>query len=403
MSRALPNWIDSYLAFTEEQESPEAFHFWMALVVLSASLRRRVWLDRGWDDYLLYPNIYVLFVAESATTRKSQAIDMGLSILREAVPDIYTIGDSATPEGIIKHVNRVTHSKGSNGQVRVSTESSLLIHADELASLFSFDKQRASRMGILLTRVYRSPKKYEHTTSGEGKVEIFNPYFTLIAATAPQNLKVIPPDSTGGLMGRLIFVAEKSRRATIAWGPKLRQMKRSSSEISELRRLLIADLYRIAHLEGEIHPTAEAVDVFEQWYNAQADKKYSSPSLDAFHARSHDTALQLATLLCVSDSDDLVMRPSHVLGGIKFMEKQLPEAARLQEWAGASDFAQNRAKVLDILRRAGGWATRRAIIREVELSSSDLDSLLLSMCEADMIAQRKTGDKNIVYRLVDGL
>jgi uncharacterized membrane protein len=362
-----------------------------------------VWLDRGWEDYLLYPNIYVLFVAESATTRKSQAIDMGLSLLREAIPDIYTIGDSATPEGIIKHVNRVTHSKGSNGQVRVSTESSLLIHADELASLFSFDKQRASRMGILLTRVYRSPKKYEHTTSGEGKVEIYNPYFTLIAATAPQNLKVIPPDSTGGLMGRLIFVAEKARRATIAWGPKLRQTKKSPGQIAELRQALVADLYRISHLEGEIRPTPEAIDIFEEWYNEQADKKYASPSLDAFHARSHDTALQLATLLCVAETDDLILRPSHILGGIKFMEKQLPVAGTLQQWTGESDFAQRRAKVLDLLRRAGGFATRRSIIREMDLSSADLDSLLLSMCEGGIIEQRKTGDKNIVYRLVDSL
>src|SRR5262245_12930885 len=129
MPRSLEKWIDAYLAFTEDQESPESFHLWTGLVLLSSALRRRVWLDRGWDGYLVYPNIYVLFVAESALTRKSQAMDMGLPILQEAVPDIYMIGDSATPEGIIKHVNRVTHSHGSNGAVRVSTESSLLIHA----------------------------------------------------------------------------------------------------------------------------------------------------------------------------------------------------------------------------------------------------------------------------------
>jgi hypothetical protein len=373
----------------------------MALVVLSAALRRRVWVDRGWEGYFVYPNLYVLLVAESASTRKSQAIDMGLPILQEAVPDIYMLGDSATPEGIIKHVNRVTTTRTPTGSVRVSTESSLLIHADELASLFSFDKQRASRLGALLTRIYRSPKIYQHTTSSEGRVEIFNPYFTLIAATAPQNMKVIPQESTGGLMGRLIIVSEKERKATIAWGPKIRPNKKSPEEMSILRKQLVADLFRISQLEGPMSITDEAIDTFEEWYNRQANQRYSDANIDAFHGRCHDTALQIATLLSVSNSDDMTLRHSHILGGIKYIEKQLPEFTKLMEWSGASEFAQNRAKVLDHMRRSGGHITRRALLRLMDLNTNDLDSLMVALVEAEQVKRIPTGDKNIVYRLID--
>lgn len=400
MARALDDWIESYLTYTESQESPESFHFWTALVVLATALRRKVWLDRGWDDYLLYPNLYVLIVAESASTRKSQAIDMGLSVLKEAVPDIYTISDSATPEGIIKHLNRPVHTPGANGKVVMSTESNLLIHADELASLFSFDRNRASRMGILLTRVYRSPAQYKHTLANENQTIIKNPYFTLIAATAPQNFKVIPPESTGGLMGRLIIVTAKQRRSSVAWGPKISPKAQSGEELGSLRKKLVADLYRISNLEGEIRPTAGAIKFFSEWYEKQIDIHYPDPNLDAFHARCHDTALQLAMLLSVAKSDDLVLREEHVAGGIAFIEKQLPEYSRLVQWVGVSDYAQNRAKLMDYIKRSGGYTSRKAILRFLAIPIAELDVLITSMIEEETLEMRKPGaGKDVIYRL----
>ena len=101
--RKLEDWLSSYLIYTEKQESPEKLHFWVGLSVLSAALKRQVWIDKGY--YKLYSNIYVLLVAESAMLRKSTAMDIGVKLVRDSVPDLYYISGSMTPEGLLKHMN----------------------------------------------------------------------------------------------------------------------------------------------------------------------------------------------------------------------------------------------------------------------------------------------------------
>ena len=59
--RQLDDWLDSYLDFTTGNESPEKLHLWTALALLSAAVKRQIWMDRGF--YKLYTNIYVLMVA----------------------------------------------------------------------------------------------------------------------------------------------------------------------------------------------------------------------------------------------------------------------------------------------------------------------------------------------------
>lgn len=141
--RKLGDWLESYLVYTEKQESPEKLHFWIGLSALSAALKRQVWMNRGY--YKLYPNTYVLLVAESAMLRKSTAMDIGIKLVRDAVPDIHYISGSMTPEGLMKHMNRIKVGTGENGKPIVRYDSHILIHADELAELFGFDRQRASR------------------------------------------------------------------------------------------------------------------------------------------------------------------------------------------------------------------------------------------------------------------
>ena len=71
------NWIYKYLKYTDQMESPSSFHIWSALAALSCTLQRKVWINRGF--YTLYPNQYIILVAESAFCRKSTAIGVAIS------------------------------------------------------------------------------------------------------------------------------------------------------------------------------------------------------------------------------------------------------------------------------------------------------------------------------------
>jgi hypothetical protein len=57
------NWLTDLVDVFAESESPERFFYWSGLAVLSATIRKNIFLDR--HIYKLYPNIYVFLVAKS--------------------------------------------------------------------------------------------------------------------------------------------------------------------------------------------------------------------------------------------------------------------------------------------------------------------------------------------------
>ena len=372
--RLLDDWLDSYLEYTSGQESPEKLHLWTALALLSAAVKRQIWLDRGF--YKLYTNIYVLIVAESGEVRKSASIDIGLPILQESIKDIHTMSDSLTSEGLIKHMNRITVHPNENEPDKPikMTDSHVVIYADELASLFSFDKQRASKMTMLLTRLYSSPDRYEHTTKSDSKIVTFNNYITLIAATDPKNLRVLPEEAIGGLLGRLVFITAHERRGLYAW-PKM------TDEKIKLRNKLIHDLALISKISGEMIATQDAKDLFEKWYLAINTRKTEDPTIKAFMARCHDTALKVGMLIGISRSNELVLTSQHTAGGIAFIEKLLPEVSRIISWTATTTFAQNKAKCIDIIRRKGGTISRKELLKRMAISNEDFTVLTNTMFE----------------------
>lgn len=389
VDRQIGNWLDGYLEYTKKQESPECFHFWTGLSILSSSIRRQIWLDRGF--YRLYPNIYVLLVAESATLKKSTAMDIGVRMIEEFATDVFYISGSMTPEGLIKHLNRSKVVSNGQGKPVIQFNSDFFLHADELAELFGFDRTRASKLTILLTKIYGSQDTHSHTTSGEGQLTLLNLYPTFLGGTAPQNLKVLPEEAVGGLLGRLIFVTSADSREPIAW-------PNPSENDRTLWNKLGADLVKIGQVQGEMVKTREAKDYFENWYIPHTKNKNSDPRVDAFRARCHDTALKISMLLSINESSELILTERHVSKGIDYIEKQIPEFSKVAGWAASTIYAQNRIKFIDILKRQGGFGTRKAMLKMMALPLEELLVLESSLQEEQTI-EMTAGGKTMMYKL----
>lgn len=392
--RICGDWLLKYLDYTQDQESPEKLHLWTAFTVLSAALRRRVWMSRG--TYDLYPNIYVLIVAESATVRKSTAMNIGVDLLLDTIPKLSTEGGyitgKITPEGLVKQMNRTeTYFAHPDDQIpQVRKESHILIHCDELATLFSYDKGRASNMAILLTEIY-GRKRYMHTTKTDSQMLLDDLYPTLLAGTAPQNLKVLPEEIVGGLIGRIILVTAKEKRKPIAWPER-------SEYLVETKKMLRRDLEVISKLKGEMAVTPAGKALFKKWYEEMCEMEYQDPSIDAFRERCHDTALKIAMLISVSRSSDLIVDEEHVAGGIKFIEAQIPEFTRISQWTQSSPHGQNRAKFIDILKRRGGAADRRLLLKMLGIDIEEFNSLQATLIQEGTIEVRNM-NKRLVIKL----
>lgn len=390
--RQAGDWIECYLEYTKKQESPTIFHFWTGMSILSASIRRQIWLDRGF--YKLYPNIYVLLVAESATLKKSSAMDIGVAMLRKNARDVYYLTGSMTPEGLVKHLNQVKKVENGNGKVSIQWNSDFFLHADELGELFGYDRVRASKLTILLTKIYGCQDEHPHTTASEGQLLLRNLYPTFLGGTAPQNLKVLPEDAVGGLLGRLIFVTSDNPRAPIAWPDP-------SADDRTLWEKLGKDLSFISKIKGEIKKTPEAREYFREWYEGNNREKSSDPRVDAFRARCHDTALKIAIVLSISESDKLILTDKHVARGIDYIEKQIPEFSKIAAWTTSSVYAQNRAKFIDILTRQGKFGTRKAMLKMMAIPLEELQIIESSLEEErtlQMYADAK--GRTMIYKLI---
>lgn len=393
--RKLPDWLDSYLEYTANQEPTDKLNFWVAVSLISAAIKRQVFMRRV--RYKLYPNTYVMLVAESAKARKSIAMDTGVKLLKDAVPDLFYISGSMTPEGLVKHMNRqksVIKDKGNDGKrIEVQLDSHVIIHMDEVAESFGYDRARASKFTILLTKIYGAQDEHTHTIASEDQILLRNLYPVVLAGTDPNNLKVIPDDAVAGLFGRLIFVAEKTKKRNIAWSNP-----EEDKAADALYEILKYDLHTISTLNGEMTPTDEAKAMFEMWYNELGNKKIDDPRVEGFRQRCHDTALKIAMVHSLSESNNLIISAGHVAKGIKQIELQLPEFNNLSQWSSANEYAQRRAKFIEYLRRQGGAGTRSQAMKMMTISLDEMIILEHSL-EAEHTVEVSINGKYVFYKL----
>lgn len=392
--RLTADWLSSYLDLTSNLEAPQSIHLWTALSLISAASRRKVYLDMEYGR--IFPNLYVIIVAESARVRKSAAMDYGRELLIDAIPDVRIMRDSMTSQGLIKSLNHRTQViKGD--KIEEELRSDVAIFADEVANLFGYEKTRAAQMVIFLTRAYTCPGIYDHTTVRDSTVRLHNLYPVLLGGTDPRNLKVFPEDAVGGLTGRLIWVIESKRREN---NPGWKHDEKDGLRKQLLREYLIHDLKRISQLQGELVVDPLAMEMYSEWYEELSKKDTHDPATDAFYHRCHTTALRLLTLLALASGDDLKATPKHMKGAIALIEAQLPEVKRVTQWSGASQYEQHRAKYLHYLQnQPHGLSTRSRLLKYMGMGHEEFDKLSITLVQDGSVENAGKVGHDIVVKL----
>ena len=198
MARLLPGgWLASYLEYTQAQESPTNFHLWTGLSVLSSTVRRHIWIDRGF--YTLYPNLYVILVAMSARCRKSVSLGIGIRFLRK-VKDVRIFHAKTSTEGMIDYFGTVPpHQVGT----KILIDCSALVYSSELA-VFLSKANYSSDILTVLTDLFEGQDEWTYKTKTKGEILLTNIAPSLLAATTPESLaKCMPLDVFGlGFEGR---------------------------------------------------------------------------------------------------------------------------------------------------------------------------------------------------------
>lgn len=314
MSRMLDNWIKTYVAYTNESESPEIFHIWIGISLIASVLRRRVWISHGYWD--LYPNFYVLLVSPPGRCKKSTAMRTGRQIV-EPVDGIQYSVDSTTRENLIADMTRAYHDG----------HSALTSHSSEFATLLT---SSGMDMVAFLTDIFDSPSVWTHKTKMSGPSKIIMPHFNFLGATTPDWIsRAMPLDTIGiGLMSRIVAVYSDKPRIRDAI-PKV------TSEHRELAKLLTEDLAAMSLLAGEYEwDTVATYEFYNDWYRSREHdpKRNPDPRMEGYYERKHIHMLKLAMCIAASQSDTLLISEQNIKDALELLE--LTESSMDQVFAG---------------------------------------------------------------------
>lgn len=368
--RELQNWLTAYREYTEPQESPPDFHFWCGVSTLAMAVGRKIKLDLG--AYTLYPNMYVMLMAESAWIRKSGAVHLAEKLIREA--GVSVIAGRVTAPVVILHGQRAFGQSGA---------ADFAILSDEMRNQWHVgDEETVS----LLTQLYDSRDYWDNETIGRGYEELYNVCINILLATTPAWAALALPKSSmaGGFWGRVIVVASEdfSKRKSLPLLDK------------RLRLKLLNDLLHIRQLTGEMTYDQDAWDYYDNWYISIRSKKRILSSMDGAAGRVHDHALKLAMVLTIAESDNLIIDLNIMQLAIQIIENLylgIPP-----EILSEKPEQQNARKVRQKIEKFG-TIFHSDLLRLVShgMDSSDLAQAIRYLSELGEVDQQLVGRKTV--------
>lgn len=299
MTRKLTNWLESYLHFTRFEGSPENFHRWTALVVLSAAVNRNCWMEGGY--YRTFPNLYVLFLGPSGVG-KSSSSGIGIELLKATSAQVHIFKDFITPAALITFMQHATVRVEIGDKLEYKTP--VLIYASELGTLIN-PRSGVRELTFLLTEFFNKPGDHEDRTDKRGLVTIKKPNLTCLLCCFPEwvDEEFTAISLRSGFFGRMMVVTEFIRR-----GPN--PTSSLSKTDQELREHLIADLEVINSLYGEMQWDSETQVAWDKWYSdLPRDLTDSDGGIEVrgFTSRKAQFVQRLAMLNSIAQRDSLLV------------------------------------------------------------------------------------------------
>lgn len=349
--RKVGNWINAYMEYTKESESPDNYHIWVALWCMSSAIRRNVWADKGL--YILFPNLYVALVGPPARTAKSTAIYLGTGLLHQ-LPTIRFGPNACSREQLIRAM----------AESKLDNKCQMTIASTEFSSL-------VDTSGILmiqfLTDIYDGnyvpkDKAWSYETKGAGKDYLVNPLLNLLYGTTPSYLaESMPNNVTGhGYTSRTVHIAEDYERLV---NPSPADMD------SALAQGLVDDLRHISSVRGVFEYSGELVEdpdaegnkkgipipdgllAYNQYYRNLYKDVPEDERIAPFHWRKKVHVLKVAMLLSLAESDELKIGRREIETAAGFLEAIEPNMARAFSAVGKYSHASDIEVVGDLIRK----------------------------------------------------
>lgn len=339
----LPDFLDSWLEFTANSQSPPQFRLWSGLSLLSSALERRVWAQTG--RYVTYPNLYVMLVGAPGIGKQiieeARQVLMDVKQQNSELPAFHIASDSATRASLMDELFAARQDfLPPKGQSLVTHP--LALFSEELQVLIPlYDGEFISR----LNRLFNCPDRHRETrrTGLVRDLIIPNPCLNLLMGAQPAYMADTFPENAWatGVGRRFIMVYSSVGSSTSIF--------EEIPDLEEERFQILSFLSVVRSLWGHSRwePAAfELAKKFDQEVKDYCDRKIhlttwpvpDHPRLVHYNRSRTMMLTKLAIIAGISERLELVVRQRDVeraLGWLLAAEDLMPDIFR--EMRGRSD------------------------------------------------------------------
>lgn len=366
--------LQRYLAYTEETEPPKIMHIWAALSGISACMAKHVWLETGLGQ--LHPNMYVLLVGPSGLRKSTALKSMGQILMQTAnvrfAPDdtagqrqglIAAMGedDDKSQEDTLEEIGSLLDRAGglyaSEALAKLGETTTKLLDVDKhtmyvCASEFgSFLGQNSLDMTRFLTKMWDvEPYNYRLKNS---RMNLKDALLNILGCTTPTEISnLLPPEAIGqGFMSRIILVYSPE---------KYKKVPPSKVKLAVEHLPYLEDVYShiCYNMKGAMSMTSEAEELLDKLY--MRDVKINDSRFVFYTERRTTHLMKLSAALAASrksmqiDADDI--NQANII--LTKTEETMPEA--LGEY-GLSPLAHAKQKMVEFIQHAKGPVTDRVL------------------------------------------
>lgn len=330
MARALTNYLDSFLEFTEPLPTPLSFRIWSGICLISSALSRRVWLRANARLPYCYPNLLVMLAGDPGIG-KDVAINKVGDIIADAIQcaSPQTIarlgGESVSPKGLIDKLadsrSKQTVSFQTQGEKHTIDFHSLTFCIGELGTAMP---EYDPRLVPIINDLYNNKASFEDTIRGV-VVRVANPHITMLLGNQPNTLAEVLPDKAFrmGLTARMIFVFANNPIIQDLFIAKEEEIKWDMG----VEKKLAHDYVEIAKMAGPFQATDKAQGLINS-FNRERPAPVPTQRFKDYNVRRPLHAQKVAMCIAAAESSKMIIEPHHWIKALEILfavEKRMPE------------------------------------------------------------------------------
>lgn len=347
-ARKFPHWLRSFCNYGSFGEAPINTLFWTGVSTIAGALRRRVWLDMGYFQWV--PNFYVILVANPGVISKSTTANIGMSLLRE-VQGVHFGPDVVTWQALVMGMAAAAEEVPDPETGELVPMSCLTIASSEFGNLIN--PQDREMVDIFVSLWDGQQGVFEKKTKTSGDDSVINPWLNIIACTTPAWISGNFPEYMigGGFTSRCIFVYADAKRQLVAYPSKSIPV-----EFSDLKRDLIQDLERIGSIFGKYELDPAAYEWGTRWYEDHWSKPHEhldAQQFGGYIARKQTHIHKLALVLAAAQRDERVVLKDDLEFAEKMVTSLEADMPKVFNRIGQSDITRVASDLAELIQKFG--------------------------------------------------